>query len=550
MPVVRRTLTAVLPLLFALAPAAAANPIQRENALRGDSGWQIPPSAGTVITGFASETSVAPGQSFHLHVSAPAGARYRVLVYRLGWYHGAGGRLLMCVPSCGSSRSAVAQPPATGPDPRTGLIVAPWRMTDRVAIPPSAVSGYFEAKLQIVSGTRAGEVGSIPLIVRERVPRAAVLVQVPVNTWQAYNPWGGKSLYDRPGSTHASNVTFDRPYDQQEFHHMGTDLELPWVQSLERHGVDLGYQTDVDTDQNPSSLLAHRLVFSIGHDEYWTQAMRDAFDLARSDSTNLMFGSNSDLWRVRYAANRRTLIEWRNPHADPIHDPRYATGFFRAFGEPECQLMAVEYQEFAQRPLTAPPTAYTVSGRADDPWLSAAGLKPGDVIDGVMGYEWDSLTPGCFRGKVVSLMHAVYPGSDGVDRSADLVRATADSGARVFAMGTMELAWVLDNRLGLGSPDPRVQAFIRAALADLTSPAPPARLTARRAGAELLISARLRAADPRILRVSVRQLGAGRGCADALRTTCRLSSPARGARYAGVAVDPWGRSQPLVVRLG
>jgi hypothetical protein len=444
----------------------------------------------------------------------------------------------------------VAQPPPTGPDPRTGLIAAPWKVTDRVPIPPGAVSGYYEAKLQIVGGASAGEVGSIPLIVRERDPRAAVLVQVPVNTWQAYNPWGGKSLYDRPGSPHASNVTFDRPYDQWEFHYMGTDLELPWVQSLERHGVDLAYQTDVDTDRDPGSLLAHRLVFSIGHDEYWTQSMRDAFDRARSDSTNLMFGSNSDLWRVRYAANRRTLIEWRNPHADPIHDPRYATGFFRAFAEPECQLMAVEYQEFAQRPLTAPPTAYTVSGPANDPWLAPAGLKPGDVIDGVMGYEWDSLSPGCFHGKVVSLMHAVYPGSDGVDRSADLVRATSASGARVFAMGTMELGWVLDNRLGLGQPDPRVQAFLKAALADLTRPAPPARLIARRSGAWRLISARLRAADPRVLRVGVRQLGTRHSCPDALRATCRLPMPAGRARYAAVAVDRWGRSRSLVVRLG
>ncbi len=68
-------------------------------------------------------------------------------------------------------------------------------------------------------------------------------------------------------------------------------------------------------------------------------------------STNLMFGSNSDLWRMRYAADRRTIVEWRNPYADPIHNWRYDTGFFRTFGEPECQLMAVEYQEYAQRPL-------------------------------------------------------------------------------------------------------------------------------------------------------------------------------------------------------
>src|SRR5215468_6844968 len=83
--------------------ATAANPVQRENSRPGTPGWEIPAGAGTVITGYASETSVAPGQSFHLHVSAPPGSRYRVLVYRLGWYRGVGGRLILCVPGCRSS---------------------------------------------------------------------------------------------------------------------------------------------------------------------------------------------------------------------------------------------------------------------------------------------------------------------------------------------------------------------------------------------------------------------------------------------------------------
>lgn len=546
-------LLAALVVLGLAAPATAApNPVQLENARPGGSGWELPASAGTVITGYASETSAVPGQTVHLHVSAPAGARYRILVYRLGWYQGVGGRQVLCVPECGTTRAAVPQPPATGPAPRTGLLVAPWQVTDRVPIPDDAVSGYYEAELQVVSGTSAGAVGSVPLIVRERRPRAAVLIQVPVNTWQAYNPWGGKSLYDRPGHPHAYEVSFDRPYDAQEFHDMGTDLELPWFRFLERAGVDVAYQTDADTDRDPASLLAHRLVFAIGHDEYWSQRMRDAFDRARSLSTNLMFGSNSDLWRMRYAEGtaRRTIVEWRNPEVDPIHSLRYATGFFRAFGEPECRLMAVEYEELAQRPLTAPPTSYTVAASTSDPWLSAGGLKPGDVIPGVVGYEWDSLIPGCFRGSVVRLMHAVYPGPDGVERSADMVRATSPSGARVFAMGTMELPWALDTGLALGTPDARVQAFVQAALADLMRPAPPRRLTIRRGAGVLLISARLRADDPRIVRVSVRPLGAGLGCFDALRSVCHLPVPRHAVSYAAVAIDAWGRSQPLIVRLG
>jgi hypothetical protein len=454
----------------------------------------------------------------------------------------------MCVPGCRPSRAAIAQPPPTTPGSVTGLLQAPWRVTDRVEIPPDAVSGYYEAKLAIVAGSHRGAVGSVPLIVRQSpaAPASAVLVQVPVNTWEAYNPWGGKSLYQFGTRRHALEVSFDRPFDQQTLNDMLTKLELPWVRFLERNGLDVSYQSDVDTDRAPGSLLQHRLVFAIGHDEYWTQRMRDAFNLALARSTNLMFGSNSGEWRMRYAAGRRTIVEWRDPSIDPVHNRRLDNGFFRTFGEPECKLMGVEHQWAAQRSLTAPPTPYTVVGPSSDPWLAAAGLAPGDVMPGVVGYEWDSFIPGCFKGQVVPLMTALLPGSNGVSHSADMIRATAPSGGRVFAMGTMELAWALGDLDGR-SRNAHVVAFVTTALRDLTRPAPPAALMIRHSGTGLIVSARLRAPDPRILRVIVRALNGGRGCADGLRPVCRLPLPRRTIRYAAVAIDQWGLSQPLTV---
>ena len=68
---------------------------------------------------------------------------------------------------------------------------------------------------------------------------------------EAYNRWGGKSLYQFGSSMHAFEVSFDRPFDQQEFYNMVTRLELPWVRFLERNGIDVSYQTDVDTDRAP-----------------------------------------------------------------------------------------------------------------------------------------------------------------------------------------------------------------------------------------------------------------------------------------------------------
>jgi hypothetical protein len=249
---------------------------------------------------------------------------------------------------------------------------------------------------------------------------------------------------------------------------------------------------------------------------------------------------------MRYDAGRRTIVEWRDPSTDPIHNRRLDDGFFRTFGEPECKLMGVEHQWAAQRDLTAPPTSYRVVGPTGDPWLAAAGLAPRDVIPGVVGYEWDSLTPSCFAGQVVPLMTALIPGSDGVPRRADMVRATAPGGGRVFAMGTMELAWALDDLNGR-SPNPQVVALVKAALRDLTRPAPPAALIIRHSTTGLIVSTRLSGPDPRIVRVIVRPVRGRRGCADSLRSVCRLPLSRRTTRFAAVAIDPWGASQPLTV---
>src|SRR4051812_7938311 len=102
-----RRLAAALVLAVALhaAPAAAArSAIAAENARPGTTAWDVKPPAHPAIEGYASESSLAPRRSFHLRVRAPAGSRYRVEVYRLGWYGGDGGRLVRCLPSSDGDR--------------------------------------------------------------------------------------------------------------------------------------------------------------------------------------------------------------------------------------------------------------------------------------------------------------------------------------------------------------------------------------------------------------------------------------------------------------
>jgi hypothetical protein len=545
-------------LCLAWAPGAlGANPIQAENALPGTTAWLRGEAQAPAIEGYTSQVSVAPGEAVHLHVSTAPAARYRVELYRLGWYGGAGARLLACVPACGGDRAGAPQPVPVS-DPVTGAVRAGWPVTDELPIPLDAPSGYYLAELVLTTGPQQGTAARVVVVVRPPATgRAAILVQVPVNTWQAYNPWGGKSLYDfsSTGGTPANRVSFDRPYarlNQSPF-----VWELPLVRFLEREGYDVSYATDVDTHHDPAQLQRHRLVVVAGHDEYWTKEIRDAFDSARDSGTNLAFmGANDGYWQVRYEDGERTIVGYKS-QADPVGDPALKTVLFRELVPPrfECALMGVQHQG-GYRHYREPPQDYTVSA-ADDPWFAKTGLTAGTTLFNLVGREWDAVPdyrpPECRQPGLVVLFH-----HDGASGPADAVRYTAPSGARVFSAGSLQFSWALDD-FGSGAdghdepPDQRVQQFVRNALADLTRPAAPASLDVALAldGVSVRIPS---LADPRVSEVRiVRHEGqdafdpaAGEPVCST-RETCLDRPPGhRVYRYAAVARDEWAESVPLL----
>jgi hypothetical protein len=562
----RATVAAFAALIALPGVAAAAQPVDpdanavvAENALEGTSRWDLTPPDKPAIEGYASESSAGPGQAFHLHVRAGRpGDRYRVLVYRLGWYGGDGGRLVTCIPGCSDDKPFVPQPTPPRPDPETGIVRAGWRETDVVHVGGDWVSGYYLAQLRVTTGPDEGAVGRVPLVVRPAPgDAAAILVQVPVNTWQAYNGWGGKSLYtyNSTNEVAAVKVSFDRPYSEDVPVEVPFALELQAVRFLEREGSDVSYVTDVDVDRSPGLLMNHRLVISIGHDEYWSGRMRDAFDVALDRSTNIAaLGANAAYWQVRYEASHRTLVSYRSAGADPVKDARARTTQFRSLepGRPECRLFGVMYQYNAQTYPGAPPTSYSLAAPADDPWLTGTAIVRRDDIPGLVGYEWDTLMPGCFPGRVTRLLHGLPTGIDGAPHPADAVRGVARSGARMFASGTLEFSWGLD-AYGGHLPSKRIQVLMENALDDLTRPAPPRPVTVKVGSAGVAVRARLRN-DPRVRRIAIYvhpgsghflpgDPGAQRVCMP-VSGSCRDRRRAGTVRYAAAAIDRWGTSAP------
>jgi hypothetical protein len=477
--------------------ALPTNPIARENAHAGARDWWGKHAPPHTIEGYPTQCSVRPGERLELCVSTRPAARYRIAVYRLGWYGGRGARALAAHPAAGDLHGVPREvpKPSPGPDirdtswetpksrPAPHIDAACWPVTDVIPIAPEWTTGVYLARLILTSGEHAGEDALVPFVVRPPLGQIAqILLQQPVTTAQAYNHWGGKSLYasNSTDGVAAVKVSFDRPYPAWSVANLnarwpfGCDYQL--LRYLERGGFDVAHTTDVDTHREPWSLAGHRLLMTSGHDEYWTRELRDAFDEALAAGVNLAcMGANTAYWQTRFEDAERTMVEYRWRAQDPEPDRALKTEMFRNLDppRPECLLWGVQYQDGLGRP--AEPRDYALTREsAGHPWLRDTGFEHPATLKGLVGYEWDALQNGLEPTEATVFFHY-----DSELSAADALVRRDRSGAQVFAAGSLQFSWGLDDWGWPGHADERLQRFMRNALEDLTGRPPNAPRTHR-----------------------------------------------------------------------
>ena len=228
-----------------------------ENAKPGTSSWRIPAGTRKGIAGYADHISATAGETIRLFVKAKSPS-FHVEAYRLGYYQGLGGRLIWT-----SAEVASARQPRVTIDPVTNMVRAPWNVSLQVPISSTWVQGTYLLKLVSSDGGQA----YIPFVVRNDTSTADLVIQADATTWQAYNRWGGYSLYMGPDGafeTRSRAVSFDRPFGGRGA--AGLLHELPFVVLVERLGMDVTYWTDVDLHQQPELLQNRSALVSLDHD--------------------------------------------------------------------------------------------------------------------------------------------------------------------------------------------------------------------------------------------------------------------------------------------
>ncbi len=404
-----------------------------ENQLPGTKDWLIPDEAVGSTVGFADMTSAQVGDTVTLFVSTETDS-FRVEAYRMGYYQNLNGRLVW---------SSQERPGVVQAEPKidraTNTVVAPWDPSIRIDIDENWPVGSYLIKLV---GSN-GEQHYVPLTVRDDANNAAIAIVNANSTWQAYNYWGGHSLYPPNGTSRkhrprADVVSFDRPYDgngSKDF----LGIELPLIALAEANGLDVTYLTDIDLHQRPELVANNEAIISLGHDEYYSTPMRRALETSRDSGINIAFlGANAVYRHVRFEpsdiGDDRLMVNYRST-SDPIMktDPTMATVQWRSapLNRPEKDLIGIQYEAAGIRDdmVIVDPDAWMFEG---------TGLSVGDRLTTAVGGEYDRYFAG--PGTPDNLQILAHSPIKETGVPADMAYYTSESGAGVFATGSV--AWI------------------------------------------------------------------------------------------------------------
>lgn len=373
-----------------------------------------------MIRGYVEQPSPRPGDAIVLRVATDA-PQFRVEFYRCG---------VDLVPHGGTSWLEGQDAPLHLPFqdngvPGVGLHgepLAAWRPYT-IPIPPEWPSGVYLALL--VEGDAHGQDATKPdrttldgrdaralFVVRAAPGRTArILYKLPLLTYHAYNLAGNEAyhpetrrglwcLYNVPAPHQVPcpivpSVNLHRPgggtgatpydiFNYDPFDPTPRQTYVHWdarfVGWMEREGYAADYCTDVDLHRfGPDLLTPYQLLVSVGHDEYWSEAMRDAVEGYVAAGGNAAFFSGNTSW-------------WHVEFHDDVTFSR--TRFWHEAGRPENAMVGVSFRNGGERDRDDFPIPVGYRVQHADHWVyGGTGLRDGDIFGGpgdyIVGYECD-----------------------------------------------------------------------------------------------------------------------------------------------------------------
>jgi hypothetical protein len=321
-------------------------------------------------------------------------------------------------------------------------------------------------------------VGYAAFVVRSGIQRARALLVIATNTYNAYNSWGGKSLY-----TGGWRVSFARPFGRGMLMRPSSDrddrkarpryrgeepdadgliyqeyrfangypgfmssagwftYERRFVEWAETAGYEFDYAVSSDLDRDPGIAAGYDVVLGVGHDEYWSAGQRAALEQHIAAGGNYVtMSGNTMFWQVRLEDDGRSMVcyKYKAHEVDPVvgTDAQATMSGMWAdplVGRPETSVLGAgsAYGLYSRFGAAMPRGSGAFTVYRYDHWIfEGTGLRYGDLLgadDGVVGYE----TVGCRLG-FDEYQLPVAVGGDGSPQQVEIVAFTPSSN---LAMG-------------------------------------------------------------------------------------------------------------------
>jgi hypothetical protein len=356
------------------------------------------------FSGYTGKLSYFPGEDIDFHVAAANPDQlYKLFVFREGNARPLVHAQLSNLPATVSPAIVDAEFGFTWETSALipGLVTASWP------------SGYYLARLEpeSVNSAQFDNTGEyIPFILKPVVPSSGkILVQLPTNTWLAYNDRLGRSYYTSPRTFEAS---FHRPQRHYWAWINGAtpstvaDVEGYYLRWLDQNGFSYDVVGNSDIEDNAILTASnYRLLITLGHDEYWTHGMKGTVKDFVDDGGNLLlFASGAIYYQARFEDSGDTLTCYKITDYASEHDPLWnvnnslvTTRFtFPPVDQPEAALIGLSYNYGGNNNGISAIGGYRVY-QTDDWVFANTGLHNGDliglfsnVLDDILAQETDA----------------------------------------------------------------------------------------------------------------------------------------------------------------
>jgi hypothetical protein len=255
--------------------------------------------------GYVNKTVAAPGENLDFYISTSESLfdikiiKYEDKEYEIARYSGINGSLQ---PVRSNAYSDGAN----------------WEKTYTINIPDDWAPGAYAAVFKT-----SNRDSYVNFFVKDKVPGSysRIIFIIGDNTWQAYNNFGGKSLYNYNSSEKKKShkVSFERPLNQHYTSSKFYKHERLFIQWLHENNIKIEYTNQRDIHQNPELLERYDLIVIVGHSEYWSMDERIAIENHLNRGRNMIIlGGNTSWWQIRLEDNYNSIICYKERYQDPL----------------------------------------------------------------------------------------------------------------------------------------------------------------------------------------------------------------------------------------